>query len=89
MRKIIIALGLVIGSLLSMNGQSIDEAFRYSQLFYGGTARFQAMGGAFTSLGGDLSVLSQNPAGLAVFRSPAVSISPQMYFNNSEVNLER
>lgn len=86
MRKLIIATGLVIGSLLSMNGQSIDEAFRYSQLFYGGTARFQAMGGAFTSLGGDLSVLSQNPAGLAVFRSPAVSISPQMYFNNSEVD---
>ncbi|MEE4116931.1 MAG: hypothetical protein V2I37_12220 [Marinilabiliaceae bacterium] len=86
MKKIIISTGLLIAGILSINAQSIDEAFRYSQLFYGGTARFQAMGGAFTSLGGDLSVLGQNPAGLAVFRSPALSITPQMYFNNSEVN---
>ena len=63
--------------------QTIDEALWYSQLFYGGTARFQAMGGAFTALGGDLSVLSQNPAGLGVYRSMELSFSPQVYYNNS------
>ncbi len=44
--------------------QNVDDALRYSQIFYGGTARFMSMGGAFTALGGDISSLSQNPAGL-------------------------
>ncbi len=83
MKKIVIIAIILTGTLFSVKSQTIDEAFRYSQLFYGGTARFQAMGGAFTSLGGDLSVLSQNPAGLGVFRSREFSFSPQMYFNNS------
>ncbi|MCD4770180.1 MAG: outer membrane protein transport protein [Bacteroidales bacterium] len=83
MKKIVIIAIFITGTLFSVKSQTIDEALRYSQLFYGGTARFQAMGGAFTALGGDLSVLSQNPAGLGVFRSREFSFSPQMYFNNS------
>ena len=88
MKKSIISLCLLIASLTSLSGQSIDEALRYSQLFYGGTARFQAMGGAFTSLGGDLSVLNMNPAGLAMFNSLDVSFTPQMYFNNSTTEFD-
>lgn len=68
---------------LTAGAQTIDEAYLYSRQYYGGTARFQSMGGAFTSLGGDLSVLTLNPAGLAMFRSTEVSFSPQMYFNKS------
>lgn len=70
--------------------QNVDDALRYSQVFYNGTARFMSMSGAFTALGGDLSTLSQNPAGLAVFRSSEISISPQLFnyrsltsFNNN------
>lgn len=59
--------------------QNVDEALRYSQVFYNGTARFMGMGGAFTALGGDLSALSQNPAGLGLFRSSEISISPQLF----------
>ena len=59
--------------------QNVDDALRYSQIFYGGTARFMSMGGAFTALGGDLSSLSQNPAGLGVFRSSEISVSPQLF----------
>ena len=33
-----------------------------------GTARVMGMGGAFTSLGADLSSMSINPAGLGMFR---------------------
>jgi len=84
MKKYIVILSFALLGAFTLNGQSIDEAFKFSQLYYGGSARFQAMGGAFTSLGGDLSVLSQNPAGLGVFRTPSVSLTPQMYFNNSE-----
>ncbi|HUS87031.1 MAG TPA: outer membrane protein transport protein [Bacteroidales bacterium] len=83
MKKVTLIFILAVSVVFSATGQTIDEALKYSQLFYGGTARFQAMGGAFTALGGDLSVLSQNPAGLAVFRSTEISLTPQMFYNNS------
>lgn len=73
---------IILTSFLALQGtfaQNVDDALRYSQIFYTGTARFMSMGGAFTALGGDLSTLSQNPAGLGVFRSSEVSISPQLY----------
>lgn len=48
--------------------QNEVEALRYSQDFLGGTARFVSMGGAFCAIGGDISSLSYNPAGIAVYR---------------------
>ena len=64
--------------------QNVDDALRYSQVFYGGTARFMSMGGAFTALGGDLSSLSQNPAGIGVFRASEMSVTPQLNYINSD-----
>ena len=49
--------------------QSAIDAYRFSQPDLRGTARFMGMGGAFGALGGDLSTLSQNPAGIGVYRS--------------------
>ena len=63
--------------------QNVDDALRYSQIFYGGTARFMSMGGAFTALGGDLSAISLNPAGTGVFRSSEFSLTPQLFYNNT------
>lgn len=40
-----------------------------------GTARFMAMGGAFGALGGDLSSLSQNPAGIGVYRNNEIGFT--------------
>ncbi|TAL71576.1 MAG: hypothetical protein EPN88_05510 [Bacteroidetes bacterium] len=79
MKKIslIILAGLLF--ITGVNAQNVDDALRYSQIFYGGTARFMSMGGAFTALGGDLSSLSQNPAGLGVFRSSELTITPQLF----------
>jgi hypothetical protein len=45
-----------------------------------------SMGGAFTALGGDISSLSQNPAGLGVFRSSEITITPQLeYFKSNSL----
>jgi hypothetical protein len=63
--------------------QTVDDALRYSQVFYGGTARFMSMGGAFTALGGDISTLSQNPAGIGVFRNSEISVTPQLNYINT------
>lgn len=64
--------------------QNEVDALRYSENFYGGTARFTSMGGAFGALGDDLSALSTNPAGIAVFRSSKFSFTPGMCYN--EIN---
>lgn len=45
-----------------------------------GTARFMSMGGAFTALGGDLSVLGQNPGGIGIYRSSEVGLSLDLNF---------
>jgi hypothetical protein len=78
--------GLIILSVfsvfLSANSQNVDDALRYSQLFYSGTARFNSMGGAFTALGGDLSSISLNPAGVGIYRSFEFTVTPQLLYNN-------
>lgn len=51
----------------SLKAQEIKDAVRYSIDDMSGTARFRAMSGAFGALGGDLSAISINPAGSAIF----------------------
>ena len=52
------------------------DAVRYSQTDGGGTARFVALGGANVSLGGDISSISGNPAGLGFYNRSSWAISP-------------
>jgi hypothetical protein len=79
MKKRILAAGIgLICSFASYSQNDID-AMRYSQLTFGGTARFAAMGGSMGAIGGDISTLSFNPAGIAVFRKTEISITPSVY----------
>lgn len=50
--------------LTSAMAQNETDAFRYSNLSFGGTARYNGMGGAFGALGGDISCMVINPAGI-------------------------
>jgi hypothetical protein len=79
MKKYAIVFMIMLATLTQGFAQLADDALRYSQLFYTGTARFMSMGGAFTALGGDISSLSQNPAGIGVFRSSEINITPQLF----------
>ncbi|MCX6325213.1 MAG: hypothetical protein NT144_00980 [Bacteroidia bacterium] len=83
MKKISLIIFAVVFVFNGIIAQNVDDALRYSQVFYGGTARFMSMGGAFTALGADLSSLSQNPAGLGVFRSSEMTITPQLFHINT------
>ena len=56
-----------IVSILSSYGQDLTDALRYSGSDTEGTARFKSMSGAFGALGGDMSAVSINPAGSAIF----------------------
>lgn len=59
----------------SLFAQSAMEAYQFSQSDIKGTARFMSMGGAFGALGGDLSTLSQNPAGIGVYRQSEIGFT--------------
>ncbi len=83
MKRIILAAIIIAACGTHINAQNPDDALRYSQQFYSGTARFSAMGGAFTALGGDISSFALNPAGAGVFRRSEFSISPHVGFINT------
>lgn len=79
MKRITLILAAAFVTLSGIFAQNVDDALRYSQIFYNGTARFMSMGGAFTALGGDMSSFTQNPAGIGVFRSSEISFTPQLF----------
>lgn len=55
--------------------QSAIDGFRFSQPDMKGSARYMGMGGAFGALGGDLSSISTNPAGIGVYRRNEIGIT--------------
>ena len=69
---------LIIASATAQNAYDAERALG-SEL--NGTARFIGMGGAMGALGGDMSVMSTNPAGLGIYRSHDVAVS--FGFNNT------
>ena len=58
------------------------DVLKFSNNFSGGSARIQSIGGASVSLGGDISSISINPAGLGFFNKGVFSITYD-YTNNS------
>lgn len=73
MKKIIcLAVSALMAGAGSASAQGVLDAYKFSQSDLNGTARYLGMGGAFGALGGDISVLSNNPAGLGIYRSSEV-----------------
>ena len=71
MKKILFL--LITGLTASVShSQEISDAVRYAQDNLTGTARFRAMNGAFGAVGGDISAISVNPAGSAIFNNNQV-----------------
>ena len=84
MKKILFL--LITGLTVSVShSQEVSDAVRYAQDNLTGTARFRAMSGAFGAVGGDLSSISINPAGSAVFlnNQTGITFSNQNIKNNS------
>jgi hypothetical protein len=78
---------LLFFAILSCNtlvSQNEVDALRYSRLIHGGTARYMAMGGAFSALGADFSALSTNPAAIGVYRSSEMMFTPSLSYTNTE-----
>ncbi|MBN1131897.1 MAG: hypothetical protein JXA39_02400 [Bacteroidales bacterium] len=86
MKKLMIACTLLTAFFTAI-AQNEIQALRYSRYNMFGTARYSGMGGAMDAVGGDFSVASTNPAGLAIFRNSEMSFTPSFYWVNSSSNL--
>ena len=84
-RFVIISINLILltGNAFS---QTAYDAMSYSRNYAGGTARSEAMSGALGALGGDISVLNSNPAGLAVYRGSEFTFTPSFNINSTSAN---
>lgn len=78
MKKLLFVFLSTLGCAYQAQAQYHTDALRYSYSHFGGSARFQATGGAGTSLGGDISSAFFNPAGLGFNRKSEFSISPSL-----------
>jgi long-subunit fatty acid transport protein len=65
---------------------TIDDALRLSIDNTTGSARFRGMSGAFGAVGGDLSAITQNPAGSIFFKNNLGTVTAS---NNNSKNIAR
>ena len=86
MKKKVFAL-LLCGLPLMLSAQYSFDVLQVSQTELRGTSRFQSMAGAFGALGGDLSVLTQNPGGIGVYRSSDLGITLSLDFNSTKAGV--
>ena len=59
----------------SVSAQTVYDAANIISKDLNGTARFVGMGGAMGALGGDISTIGTNPAGIGIYRSNDAMVS--------------
>lgn len=86
MKKIRLAGVLCFWAAMGLQAQTHYDANRLMQTDLNGTARFVGMGGAMSALGGDISTMGTNPAGIGIYRSNDAMVSFGFNRTNSESN---
>lgn len=71
-RRLLVASAFLLSLSPFVNGQEVMDAYKLSQTELTGTARSMSMGGAFGALGGDVSAIAINPAGIGVYKSSEI-----------------
>lgn len=67
-KRLTLVSGLLIAAV-SLSAQTVYDGAKLTDRDLNGTARFVGMGGAMGALGGDISTIGTNPAGIGVYRS--------------------
>lgn len=62
------------------------DALRFSQYEFGSSARLKALGNAQTAVGGDISSIGGNPAGLGLFTRSELSLTTEVMRYSTESN---
>jgi hypothetical protein len=86
MKKYLFMAMLLFLAAVASFAQSPEDILRYSYFQQQGTARSIAIGGAMGSLGGDISALYVNPAGLGMYKTSEIVISPGLALNNNKAD---
>jgi len=81
--KIILYLS-VIALSTQVIAQTEEDALRYSQNYFGGSAKNNSTAGALSAIGGDFSVTSQNPSSMARFNKNNFLFTPILVTTNSK-----
>ena len=82
MKKLSLLMLAVAFSVGMVYAQNEMDAYRFSKNDLTGTARSVAMGGAFGALGGDISGIAINPAGIGVYQKSEIVTT--MNFQNTK-----
>lgn len=67
--KRILTTAITIALATAAFAQGADDACLYSQTYYQGTAKAMGMGNALGAVGGDMTSICINPAGMGIYRS--------------------
>jgi hypothetical protein len=84
--KYILSVIAIVALTQNSFAQYSQDAIRFSQTTNGSTSRIKAVGNAGTAVGGDLSNVSGNPAGLGFFTRSEFSITPEFDGSKSKSN---
>jgi hypothetical protein len=87
MKKLLIISALILTAASTALSQNSADALRYSRLDIGGTARYMGLSGAFGALGADFTVSSTNPAGLGMYKSSELMVTPAVHIGSVESDL--
>lgn len=85
MKNIITTIAILFFALHSF-AQGVDDACLYSQTYYHGTAKALGMGNALGAVGGDMTAVCINPAGMGLYRSDELSASINLLDNIGSSN---
>ncbi|GGH13389.1 hypothetical protein FAZ19_08430 [Sphingobacterium alkalisoli] len=88
LKKIILSAFVTSAFWGTVQAQSVGDAILFSQESNGGSARFKGLGNAQTALGGDISTITGNPAGLGFFGRSDVSITFNYLQNTNKTTFE-
>ncbi len=80
--RILLSMAVIVAATGEIHAQYSADALRFSQSQWGSTARFKAIG-AQTGVGGDLSSVGGNPAGIGLFTRSELSITPEFNSYNA------
>ncbi len=81
--KTIFYLSILVLSF-QVNAQTEEDALRYSQNYFGGSAKNNSTAGALSAIGGDFSTTIQNPSSMARFNKNNFLFTPILITTNSK-----